>query len=211
MKKTTNTKTKLTASIAIVLLLISAFMLAVTPISAQTLDEGGVSGPLQSGIVPDLELSTIAFMSFTPNPIGVNSPLLVNLWLEPPLHRARYHKNYKVTFTDPEGNEDVVTIDSYHADTTAWFTYYPDKVGTWTLKFDFLGTYYPAGDYREFRAGRVSIVNFPESVYYQPSSSPELELDVTEEQVLSWPPSPLPTDYWTRPISPENREWWPIA
>ena len=25
--------------------------------------------------------------------------------------------------------------------------------------------------------------------------------------MLSWPPSPLPTDYWTRPVSPENREW----
>lgn len=32
-----------------------------------------------------------------------------------------------------------------------------------------------------------------------------------DELVASWPASPLPTDYWTRPISPENREWWEIA
>ena len=31
------------------------------------------------------------------------------------------------------------------------------------------------------------------------------------EQVFSCPPSPLPTDYWTRPISPNNREWYAIG
>ncbi len=29
--------------------------------------------------------------------------------------------------------------------------------------------------------------------------------------MISWPLAPLPTDYWTRPISSENGEWWPIA
>ena len=29
--------------------------------------------------------------------------------------------------------------------------------------------------------------------------------------VASWPSVPLPTDYWKRPISAENREWYPIA
>ena len=29
--------------------------------------------------------------------------------------------------------------------------------------------------------------------------------------VCSWLPAALPTDYWSRPISPENREWWVIA
>jgi hypothetical protein len=28
--------------------------------------------------------------------------------------------------------------------------------------------------------------------------------------VSSWPSVPLPTDYWTQPVSPMNREWWPI-
>jgi hypothetical protein len=44
-----------------------------------------------------------------------------------------------------------------------------------------------------------------------PSSTAEQELVVQSEQVLSWPPAALPTDYWTRPVSPENREWWSIA
>ena len=32
-----------------------------------------------------------------------------------------------------------------------------------------------------------------------------------ENFVSSWQQSPLPTDYWTRPISPMNREWWLIG
>ena len=27
---------------------------------------------------------------------------------------------------------------------------------------------------------------------------------------MSWPVASLPTDYWTRPVEPQNREWWVI-
>jgi outer membrane protein assembly factor BamB len=36
-------------------------------------------------------------------------------------------------------------------------------------------------------------------------------LTVQQELVYSWPAAPLPTDYWTRPIPIENREWWVIG
>jgi len=115
-----------------------------------------------------------------------------------------------VTITDPDGNEDLIgPIDTYHGDGTAWFEYIVDQVGTWTLKFDFPGAYYPAGIYYSAATGRN--YTFSESVYYEPNSTAELELVVQEEPVLSWPPAPLPTDYWTRPIPIENREWWEIG
>ena len=43
-------------------------------------------------------------------------------------------------------------------------------------------------------------------------SLPQLKrsLTVQEDFVYSWPPAPLPTDYWDRPASLNNREWWPI-
>ena len=67
----------------------------------------------------------------------------------------------------------------------------------------------PAGDYYSPRTG--GSITFTESVYYLPSSTVEQTLIVQEDSVLSWPPVPLPTDYWTRPISIENREWWEIG
>jgi hypothetical protein len=33
---------------------------------------------------------------------------------------------------------------------------------------------------------------------------------VQEDTIPAWPGSPLPTDYWTRPVGEENREWWSI-
>ncbi len=53
-------------------------------------------------------------------------------------------------------------------------------------------------------------LNAPLSIYYKPSSDGPYTFVVQEDVVASWPGSPLPTNYWTRPVSPENREWWSI-
>ena len=120
--------------------------------------------------------------------------------------------DYKVTLTKPDGSTDEIVMDSYPADGTAWFEYVVDTAGTWKLKFEFPGGYFPAGNYT-VPAG-VSMAGYTEtytrSVYYAPASTPETELVVQNEQVNSWPAASLPTDYWTRPVSPENREWQTI-
>ena len=214
-------KTKLTASIAIVLLIASAFVVMINaPVQAQgytNMQEGG-SYPLPAGVTPDDEYETIAHLSFRPNPVGLDQPILVNIWMQPPIHVSHYLKEaFLVTFTSPDGNTITVgPMDSYKGDATAWFEYTFNQIGTWKIKFDFLGAYYPAGNYTvpggttSAQRGKDTIMDFPLSIYYKPSSDGPYDLVVQEEQVLSWPPSPLPTDYWTRPISPENRECWPI-
>jgi len=103
-------------------------------------------------------------------------------------------------------------MDSYKADTTAWFEFAPDKLGEWKLKFEFPGGYYPAGNYTAdpgavFGSGFVS---FNGDCYYEPSETQEQTLTVQEDMIYSWPSSALPTDYWTRPAALENRDWWPI-
>jgi hypothetical protein len=125
----------------------------------------------------------------------------------------RYHQGYTVTITKPNNDKVIVgPMNSYAADATAWFEYVVDQVGTWKLKFDFAGEYYPAGQwYNGYIVANTSGLGyFLDSAYYKPASTAEQELVVQNEQVLSWPPSPLPTDYWTRPAHLENREWWPI-
>jgi hypothetical protein len=204
---------------AIILLLTSTcIMLNPVKVEAQTTytnlkDGGSIPGPMQSGVTADVEVETRAFLSFTPNPIGLNQELLVNLWLNPALHVSRYFKDYTVTITAPDGSTDVIKIDSYRADCTAWFPYKVNQTGTWSFKFDFPGGYFPAGNYTTYSGAVMSsgVTSFTESVYYKPSSTPVQNLTVQNDMVYSWPPADLPTDYWTRPISPENREWWSIA
>ncbi|MEM2098853.1 MAG: PQQ-binding-like beta-propeller repeat protein [Candidatus Bathyarchaeia archaeon] len=203
------------ASIILAVLLSASFTLVTLPIQAQTtytnLQEGG-SIPLPAGVTPDVVEDTRAFLSFTPNPIGVGQTLLVNMWLNPALHVSRYFKDYTVTITKPDGTKETIKCDSYRADATAWFPYVVDQVGTWKFKFEFPGGYFPAGNYTVYEGAYIGaqVWNFPQSVYYKPSSTPEQTLIVQQDIVYSWPDLGLPTDYWTRPASLEHREWWPI-
>jgi hypothetical protein len=216
-----STKLKSTSTIILILLMASVTLLAMPPqqpVQAQTPPtnlRSSSSVPLPAGVTPDVTLNTIAHLSFTPNPVGVGQKILVNLWFQPPIHVSRALSDLQVTITKPDGSKDNIgPIETYRGDATAWFEYTVDQIGTWKLRFDFPGGYFPAGNYSTATgafSGGGTTTSFPQSVYYKPATTGDLELVVQQEMVMSWPPAPLPTDYWTRPISPENREWWVIA
>ena len=120
-------------------------------------------------------------------------------------------QGYKVIIEKPDGTTEDVTMNSYVADATAWFEYIPNQVGTYRLKFESPGTYIPKGVYVD-RPGVLNSGNYTlsYSVYYKPSSTDWQNLTVQADMVASWPPSPLPTDYWTRPANAIHRDWWSI-
>ena len=217
MQNVIRSKAKLSVAFVLVLLIVSAAELTLSvqaqygygywPNPQNQRPNGSV--PLPAGVTPDVTLDTSICLSFRPNPVGVGQPIIVNMWMNPPVAVTRYLSGFKVTITKPDGTQDVKTLNSYQADSTAWFEYVVDQVGTWKLKFEFPGGYFPAGNYT-MPAG-TSQVGFTESYtkscYYKPSSTPEQKLVVQGDAVFSWPPSALPTDYWTRPAMFENREW----
>ena len=217
-----STKPKTIATITLILLMATITLITDKPVAAQYVDTAGqyhstMGGPIPTGVTPDYSIPTQAFLAATPNPIGVGQTILVNVWLTPATDVSRYHPGYKITITKPDGMTETRTKDSYYGDATAWFEYVPNQVGTYKFQFDFAGDYYAPGKYTE-NAGAVMLmggasrnVTFTRSMYYQPSSTPVTTVTVQQEPVMSWPASPLPTYYWTRPISPENREWWVIA
>ncbi len=215
-------KTKLTAIFVIVLLTASTFMLMANPLQAQD-DHGGT--PAQTGMAGSVVGSAPANanitwyfdpqarLAFTPNPVGVNQIFTINLWITPPPSAERYMKDYQVEITKPDGTSNTVTIDSYVADGTAWFPYLADQVGEWNLQFFFQGQYNPAGFYSdgEWRTEEFQGSMWYDGDYYRPTQTAVQTLTVQEEFVYSWPLIDLPTDYWTRPISLEHREWAAIA
>ncbi len=180
-----------------------------------------------SGVTPSVTIATTAFISISPNPIGVGQDVLINIWLEPPIAYQRYFSGYTVTVTKPNNTTETIgPLNSYQGDATAWVQYSVDQVGTYKFKFNFAGNYLQAGWYYNGKyyatqadlppgvstggMGFGGAASF-QSAWYQASESPIVNLTVQQEAVMSWPAAQLPTSYWTRPIPIENREWWVIG
>jgi hypothetical protein len=217
MKNKFSIKLKSTATIILILLMASVTLSAL-PVQAQTIGGmptetgSGISGALPAGVTPSFTVDTSAWLSFRPNPVGVGQTILVNMWTTSPISPMRYQQGYTVTIVKPDGTTVVVgPMNSYAADATAWFEYAVDQVGTWKLKFDFAGEYFPAGQWvNGYIVPGSTSGYYLDSAYYKPASTAWQTLTVQQAMIYSWPPSPLPTDYWTRPVHLENREWWSI-
>ncbi len=163
---------------------------------------------LPTGVTPDVTTVQTPYICFRPNPIGVGQTLLITMWSTPSHSRTRKTADNVLTITKPDGTKDVFNFQVWTSEMSSWMAYTPGMVGTYKIKWDMPGQYYPAGEYYDQTSGGTWVISWSE--YLTPFSSAEYELTVQEELVLSWPSSPLPTDYWTRPVAAENREWWPV-
>jgi hypothetical protein len=216
-----NSKTFALAAIAILIASMVPLIAPIQPAKAQLATQQPVVGAIPAGITVARQAETRAFLSVKPVIIGVGQELLVNLWINPALPSNNIKiplGGYVITIAKPDGTKEVKTLDSEPATAANWFTYIPEQVGQYQFKFDFLGTYFPAGRYYngqivtntsganlEF-GGRDNVYN---ECYYKPSSTKEQNITVQQQMVSSWPLD-MPTDYWTRPASMNNRGWWPI-
>jgi hypothetical protein len=199
------------------IILLSTFVLptlTLDTVKAQLSAQQPVSGPLPTGVTVDSTIPAVASISFRPNPIGIGQTLIVNMWITPGVssNNRLIPQGYVITITKPDGTVDKRTISSEPATAASWFELVPDQLGTWQFKFDFLGTYFPAGYYYDGKVYNSSVTgsNLYGSAYYTPSSTQVQNLTVQQDMIWSWPVAAFPTDYWTRPASLNNREWWPI-
>ncbi len=231
-------KNKILSAI-IIALFVASMLVAAVPVMAQEVSHGGNPAKpnwqytaVPTGVTPDMTISSLPFLSMSPNPIGINQQLLVNMWLTFPSAENRFCADYTVDIIKPDGTTDQRILQSYVADGTSYFIYNVDQTGTWQFKFTFPGEYYPKGIYYNgFLAnnslttdgliitsgtGAVTSIgtgvytNYPLNEYYAPASTGWQNVTVQNNQVMSWS-SALPTDYWSRPIMPNNREWWAIS
>jgi len=154
----------------------------------------------------------IAVVNVRPTTVGIGQEVLMNFWVSPAPGANRQYHDYKVTVTDPNGKQTSFTMDSYVADGTAWSPYVFDQEGDWTVDFSYPGEYFAPGRYFE---GELTTATTGGTVYsavtVKPANARTVTIHVQADIIPSWPESPLPTGYWTRPIDEIHREWWPIA
>ncbi|MCW4022655.1 MAG: hypothetical protein ACOWW1_07535 [archaeon] len=139
------------------------------------------------------EKITYPFIGAVPNPVGVNQEVLLHIGISDYL--MVYDEGWEgltVTVTSPDGQQE--TLGPYRTDSTGGTgdIFVPTMTGTYQFQTNF-----PQQDYN--------------GVTYLASVSEPLELIVQEENIEFYPGHSLPTEYWTRPIDAQLREWNQIA
>ena len=186
--------------------------------------QAGYVGPttIPAGQTADFTIYPMCFLSVSPNPIGVGQMALVNMWITFPSGEGKFMNGYSVIITKPDGTTETVNKQSYVADGTSWFQYIPTQIGAYQFQFFFAGEYYPAGyyadgNYSTTRTGAFASAIYNPSDYVAPAESPITILNVQQQAVASWDGlmanagQTLPTEYWSHPIEPNNRNWANVA
>jgi outer membrane protein assembly factor BamB len=151
------------------------------------------------------KFTTYPFVEAIPNPVGVGQRTLINFGLLNYLNVDGDGWNVTLTITAPDGT--VETIDRKTWSTgTVGYSFTPETNGTYILQTHFEETSY---NYTAF-----SYVTFTyTTVYglYLASESAEYKLVVQNDAVPYYPGQALPSEYWSRPIDSQFREWYSIA
>ena len=176
---------------------------AIKLLLAMTFASAIIALPVANAHTPAWQLTTYAYINAAPNPVGVNQPTLIVMWLDVTIqgvnitNNIRFH-NYKLTITDPQGNNKTETWAVVQDSTSSqYYSYTPTQTGTYKLEFVFPGQVYDFGGPYQ-------------NDYYTPSTK-TTTLTVQEEPASKLPTVPLPTEYWTRPIEAENLAWDSIS
>jgi hypothetical protein len=147
---------------------------------------------------------TYPYIGATPNPVGVGQEVLLHVGIKHPLAlTTEGWTGITVIVKRPDGHTE--TLGPFRTDSTGGTggVYVPTMAGNYTLQTHFPEQTLPTATSRPFRtpAGTTMLEGY----------SPELTLVVTEEPITYYPGHALPTEYWTRPIDAQIREWNVIA
>lgn len=155
--------------------------------------------PNANAHTPAWIITTYAYVTATPNPVGVGQQMLIFGWLDNTINgvlltnNIRF-QNYQFTITKPDGTNVAQTFPVVNdATSSQYYPFIPDQVGTYTLFFSFPGQVYNFGGTYQ-------------GDYYTPSNA-TTTFTVQQDAVPSFTESPLPSAYWTRPINGANVLW----
>jgi hypothetical protein len=142
------------------------------------------------------DFPTYGFLSVSPNPVGLGQRAQVTAWVDLlpnnayPGSATATWTNYNITVISPSGK---ITTDVGPSDPVGskYISITPDEVGSYTIKFSYAGE----------TVGSRTIKG---------TTAPDVVLVVQDEPIGDYPNTPLPTEYWTRPINAQNRDWYAI-
>jgi outer membrane protein assembly factor BamB len=155
------------------------------------------------------------------NPIGVGTNMLIVAWtadmppdtgeishvVSSPTGRAGWY-GMQIKVWDPDNQTTILDMPYSDPVGANYISYVPEKIGTYQIQAIF-----PLTD-KELKVTLSSGgSNFVKGDHYIYSAavSPIATFTVAENAPPQWVESPLPSDYWTRPVSGASRQWYPLA
>ena len=177
-----------------------------------------VSLPTTNAHTPTWSIGTTAYVTAEPNPVGVGQQMEIVMainWVMPGAliqNDIRPH-GYQLTITKPDGSTEVNTYNPYDSGSSRFILYSPDQVGNYTVKFVYPGEVYNYPNYTVTHPGIPVSSYYANDAYENDTflgSSAETKFTVQQDPVAKLPSTPLPTEYWTRPVFGENSAWQPI-
>ena len=178
-------------SIALIVILMTslALMLTLQPVKAAT------------------NFSTYTYVFPGQPVVGVGQQILIEMYLNAyPLTASGSMGDrwtFYLTITSPSGINETkgpITSDPVGG---AYITYVPTEVGVYTIQASFIGdtlTGVPGN------TGNAAV-----GYTYNASISRPNTFTVQQDPIPQYPETPLPTDYWTRPVYDANRGWGNVA
>jgi len=156
---------------------------------------------------PPWSIPTYAFLSVSPNPVGVGQSVNVVMWAGLVLPGATVgnevrFRDYKLIITHPNGHNETMTWPIV-SDTTStqYIQFTPKEIGEYTFVFSYPDLNYIWNASTTYRDD-----------IFLGATSKTITLTVQEEPLPEAITSyPLPTEYWARPIEGQNTDWWSIA
>ncbi len=151
--------------------------------------------------------TTNAFIGAVPNPVGKGQTVLLHVGDFTATAGKDYGwENLTITVTKPDNTTE--TLGPYTTDSTGGTgdVYVPDQTGTYYLQSHFPEQAAPTTWFDVERGVLVL-----EGTIFEASDSDVLELVVQEEPIEYYPGVPLPTEYWSRPIDSQFREWYRVS
>jgi len=147
------------------------------------------------------EKNTYAMCGLMPNPVGVNQEVLIWVGISDMLYTyTDGWEGLSVTITRPDGVVETKSGIRTDATGSTGVTYVPTMAGNYTFQTHFPAQWYNWTQPALFDPGLSG------PIWYKASDSRKVTLVVQEEPVAEYPGSPLPTEYWTRPINAQHRE-----
>ena len=153
-------------------------------------------------------IPTQVYMVMSPNPVGVGQQVSFVLFM-PQQPRGASATNdirysYTVDVTDPNGVKTTLGPIKSDSTGTAYTLYSPSMVGNYTVTVNFLELLYlwqGSSTERDYYGVTYNGASYTKNLVVQ------------QEPVLptGWTDTPLPSEYWVRPIEGTNTGWYQIA